>query len=115
MCTEGIPFRRPLALKVIVCKESMCPPGPDSNARKLALQEVRNMAAIRHPHIVVYVASFEDYCIQTRRLEVSRRQRPHHPREVFHTNQQIIKKHIMGIAMYPPAVRLPPLLFPRHH
>lgn len=100
---KSIPFRRPLALKVIVCKESMRPPGPDSNARRLALQEVRNMAAIRHPHIVVYVASFEDYCLQTRRVEVSHRPRPHRPREVFHMNQQTIKKHIIAIAMYPPA------------
>ncbi|KAK1836701.1 kinase-like domain-containing protein [Podospora conica] len=100
---KSIPFRRPLALKVIVCKETMRPPGPDSNARRLALQEIRNMAAIRHPHIVVYVASYEDYCLQTRRVEVSHRPRPHRPREVFHMNQQTIKKHIIAIAMYPPA------------
>jgi len=102
---QGYQFRRPLALKVIVCKESTRPPGPDSDARRLALQEVRNMAAIRHPHIVVYVASFEDYCLQTRRItrEVIHRPRPQRPREVFHASQQTIKKHIMGIAMYPPA------------
>ncbi|KAK3350028.1 kinase-like domain-containing protein [Lasiosphaeria hispida] len=99
---KGYTYHRPMALKVIVCKESLRPPGPNSNARKLALQEVRNMSAIRHPHIVVYVASFEDYCIRTRELEVSR---PRHgrPREVVHRNDQIIKKHILGIAMYPPA------------
>jgi len=100
---QGYAYRRPLALKIIVCKESTRPPGPDSNARRLALQEVRNMAAIRHPHIVVYVASFEDYCLQTRRVQV--RDRPHHrPRDVYSTkNHQTIKKHILGIAMYPPA------------
>ncbi|KAK0641138.1 kinase-like domain-containing protein [Cercophora newfieldiana] len=98
----GYEYRRPLALKVIVCKESTRPPGPDSNARRLALQEVRNMAAIRHPHIVVYVASFEDYCLQTRRLHINNR--PHHrPRDVFNRTHQTIKKHILGIAMYPPA------------
>ncbi|KAK0617316.1 kinase-like domain-containing protein [Immersiella caudata] len=100
---QGYHYRRPLALKVIVCKENTRPPGPDSNARRLALQEVRNMAAIRHPHIVVYVASFEDYCLQTRRLQLHHN-RPHHrPRDVFNRSQVTIKKHILGIAMYPPA------------
>jgi len=99
---KGYNYLRPLALKVIVCKESSRPPGPDSNARRLALQEVRNMADIKHHHIVVYVASYEDYCLQTRKIEISHRPKPHR-REVFHMNQQIIKKHILGIAMYPPA------------
>ncbi|KAK5662007.1 hypothetical protein OQA88_10118 [Cercophora sp. LCS_1] len=98
----GANFHRPLALKVIVCKENSRPPGPDSNSRRLALQEVRNMAAIKHPHIVVYVASYEDYCLQSRKVEV--RDRPRNPRpQVFHSNTQNIKKHILGIAMYPPA------------
>jgi serine/threonine protein kinase len=99
---EGIRFHRPLALKVIVCKESMRPPGPDSNARRLALQEIRNMAAVRHPHIVAYVASYEDYCLQTRRVEVGRRPRPHAIRTIQAMEHHTIKKHIMGIAMYPP-------------
>ena len=99
---KGHPYRRPLALKVIVCKERARAPGPDSNARRSALREVRNMSAIRHPHIVVYVASFEDYCLQTKRLEITRGRSPR-PRQVFHTSQQAISKHILGIAMYPPA------------
>lgn len=60
------------------------------------------MAAIRHPHIVVYVASYEDYCLSSRKVEV--RDRPRHQRpQVVHRNTQGIKKHILGIAMYPPA------------
>ncbi|KAK0628824.1 kinase-like domain-containing protein [Bombardia bombarda] len=118
-CPDQYAYKHPLALKIIVCKESMRPPGPDSNVRKRALEEVRNMAAVRHPHMVAYVASFEDYCIQT--LQVRHR---HHrttsnseqpPRSVFshhkpsdnqqyqHQQQQRIKRHILGIAMYPPA------------
>jgi hypothetical protein len=59
------------------------------------------MAVIRHPHIVVYVTSFEDYCLQTRRVEVSHRPRPHRPREVFHMNQQTIKKHTIPPRWFP--------------
>ncbi|KAK1759553.1 kinase-like domain-containing protein [Echria macrotheca] len=102
---KGYNYRRPLALKVIVCKDvvSSRPPGPNSEARRLALQEVQNMAAIRHPHIVVYVASYEEYCLQTRKVETTRRSPRPGRREVFHVNQQVINKHILGIAMYPPA------------
>ncbi|KAK4445253.1 hypothetical protein QBC34DRAFT_333410 [Podospora aff. communis PSN243] len=100
---EGIPFQHPLALKVIVCKEATRPPGPDSNARRLALHDIQNMATVRHPHIVVYVASFEDYCVQTRRLDMARRRpRPTTKLTPLVSNHQFIKKHIMGIAMYPP-------------
>ncbi|KAL2162045.1 hypothetical protein VTH06DRAFT_7830 [Thermothelomyces fergusii] len=98
---EGNPYRRPLALKVIVCKEKTRPPGPDSNARSNALKEVKTMSSLRHPHIVVYVASFEDYCIQTR--EIGRRPRSRGNTTLFRVNQRI-KKHILGIAMYPPAM-----------
>ncbi|KAL2176160.1 kinase-like domain-containing protein [Thermothelomyces heterothallicus CBS 202.75] len=98
---EGHPYRRPLALKVIVCKEKTRPPGPDSKARSNALKEVKTMSSLRHPHIVVYVASFEDYCIQTR--EIGRRPRGRDSTTLFRVNQRI-KKHILGIAMYPPAV-----------
>ncbi|KAK4190840.1 kinase-like domain-containing protein [Podospora australis] len=97
-CPDEYSYRRPLALKIIVCKENARPPGPDSDVRKLALQEVKTMASIRHPHIVVYVASFEDYCISTREVK----QRRGRARAVFKVDQQI-KKHILGIAMYPPA------------
>jgi len=115
---EGQAYRRPLALKVIVCKENTRPPGPDSEVRKKALEEVRNMAQVRHPHIVAYVASFEDYCIQTKKIgQPMRRNRDKDrdkdraavkavakklaARSVFVAQQ--IKKHILGIAMYPPA------------
>lgn len=97
---EGYSYRRPLALKVIVCKENSRAPGPDSRARSDALKEVKNMSALRHPHIVAYVASFEDYCIQTR--EIKRRPRGKAHTAFFKVNQKI-KKHILGIAMYPPA------------
>ncbi|KAK3292717.1 kinase-like domain-containing protein [Chaetomium fimeti] len=97
---EGYAYRRPLALKVIVCKENSRPPGPDSKARSDALKEVRTMSSLRHPHIVAYVASFEDYCIQTR--EIKRRQRGKAHAMLLRVNQRI-KKHILGIAMYPPA------------
>ncbi|KAL2260498.1 hypothetical protein VTK26DRAFT_5460 [Humicola hyalothermophila] len=96
---DGINYRRPMALKVIVCKENVRPPGPDSKARSDALKEVATTARLRHPHIVAYVASFEDYCIQTREVK-------HRPsgkaRAVFKVDQRI-KRHILGIAMYPPA------------
>ncbi|EAQ85102.1 hypothetical protein CHGG_09116 [Chaetomium globosum CBS 148.51] len=97
---EGYAYRRPLALKVIVCKENSRPPGPDSKARSDALKEVRTMSSLRHPHIVAYVASFEDYCIQTR--EIKRRPRGKSHGILISANQRI-KKHILGIAMYPPA------------
>lgn len=96
---EGYAYRRPLALKVIICKENSRPPGPDSKVRVEALKEVMTTASLKHPHIVAYVASFEDYCIQTREI----RQRPRgKARAVFKVDQQI-KRHILGIAMYPPA------------
>ncbi|KAK3381430.1 kinase-like domain-containing protein [Podospora didyma] len=96
---EGYSYKRPLAVKVIICNENTRPPGPDSNVRRLALEEVRNMAAIRHPHIVVYVASFEDYCIQTKQVK----QRMGNRRIVVRLDQQV-RRHILGIVMYPPAV-----------
>ncbi|KAK4232465.1 putative Serine/threonine-protein kinase [Podospora fimiseda] len=91
------PYRRTLALKVIICNDNSRPPGPDSSVRMKALEEVRTMASIKHHHLVKYVASFEDYCISTH--EVKRRQKA---RAVFKVNQQI-KRHILGIAMYPAA------------
>ncbi|KAK4103193.1 kinase-like protein [Parathielavia hyrcaniae] len=97
---KGYAYRRPLALKVIICKESTRPPGPDSEARSNALKEVKTMSKLRHPHIVAYVASFEDYCIQSR--EVRRRPRGGGHAVLFRVNQRI-RKHILGIAMYPPA------------
>ncbi|KAK4039237.1 kinase-like domain-containing protein [Parachaetomium inaequale] len=97
---EGYAYRRPLALKVIVCKENSRPPGPDSKARSDALKEVKTMSSLRHPHIVAYVASFEDYCIQTREIRRHPRGRGHSV--LFRVNQRI-KKHVLGIAMYPPA------------
>lgn len=100
---DGQGYRRPLALKVIVCKENTRPPGPDSNVRKLALQEVQNMVAVRHPHIVVYVASFEDYCISNRQVRQRRVAGAGAGRAIFKRVDQQIKRHILGIAMYPPA------------
>ncbi|KAK4127203.1 kinase-like protein, partial [Parathielavia appendiculata] len=97
---EGYAYRRPLALKVIVCKQNSRPPGPDSEARSNALKEVKTMSRLRHPHIVAYVASFEAYCIQTR--EVRRRPRAGAHAVLLRVNQRI-RKHILGIAMYPPA------------
>ena len=97
---EGYGYRRPLALKVIVCKENSRPPGPESKARDDALKEVMTMTSIRHPHIVAYVASFEDYCIQTR--EIKKRPRGKAHAMLSQVNQRI-KKHVLGIAMYPPA------------
>ena len=98
---EGYAYRRPLALKVIVCKENSRPPGPDSKARSDALKEVKTMSSLRHPHIVAYVASFEDYCIQTR--EIKRRPQGKKPHSTATVNQRI-KKHVLGIAMYPPGL-----------
>ncbi|KAK3401636.1 kinase-like domain-containing protein [Sordaria brevicollis] len=100
---DGQGYRRPLALKVILCKENTRPPGPDSNVRKLALQEVQNMVAVRHPHIVVYVASFEDYCISNRQVRQRRVAGAGAGRAIFKRVDQQIKRHILGIAMYPPA------------
>ncbi len=99
-CPEAYGYRRPLALKVIVCKENSRPPGPDSAARGDALKEVKTMSSLRHPHIVAYVASFEDYCIQTREIK----RRPHGKKTHSTLSQvnQRIKKHVLGIAMYPP-------------
>ncbi|KAL2136085.1 hypothetical protein VTI74DRAFT_5491 [Chaetomium olivicolor] len=99
---EGYAYRRPLALKVIVCKENSRPPGPDSTARSNALKEVKVMSDLRHPHIVAYVASFEDYCLQSREIK----RRPHgkaHAASMIRVNERI-KKHILAIAMYPPAM-----------
>ncbi|KAL1842923.1 hypothetical protein VTJ49DRAFT_3711 [Mycothermus thermophilus] len=106
---EGYPYRRPLAVKIIVCKEYARPPGPDSKARMDALKEVKTMSMLRHPHIVVYVASFEEYCLQNR--EISRKIKSKSKTHGKDQNQvagfgkadQRIKKHILGIAMYPPA------------
>ncbi|KXX81548.1 hypothetical protein MMYC01_202743 [Madurella mycetomatis] len=60
---EGYSYRRPLALKVIVCKDNFRLSGPDSRVRRKALEEVKNMTNIQRPHTVAYAASFEDYCI----------------------------------------------------
>ncbi|GAB1315812.1 non-specific serine/threonine protein kinase [Madurella fahalii] len=98
---EGYSYRRPLALKVIVCKDNFRPPGPDSWVRRKALEEVKNMTNIRHPHIVAYVASFEDYCIQP--SESRSRQGKGRRLSFVGTHPQHIKRHILGIAMYPPA------------
>lgn len=98
---EGYAYRRPLALKVIVCKEHSRPPGPNSKARSDALKEVKTMSLLRHPHIVAYVASFEDYCIQTREI---RRRPPHGKAHAMGSVvSEKIKKHVLAIAMYPPA------------
>lgn len=97
---DGYAYRRPLALKVIVCKEYSRPPGPDSKARSDALKEVATTASLKHPHIVVYVASFEDYCVQTR--EIKYRPRGKGSAVVSKVDRQV-KRHILGIAMYPPA------------
>ncbi|KAK4166420.1 kinase-like domain-containing protein [Cladorrhinum sp. PSN259] len=97
-CPDGYNYRRPLALKVIVCNDNSRPPGPDSIVRLKALEEVQTMASVKHPHIVVYVASFEDYCISTHEVK----QRRPKARAVFRVSQQI-KLHVLGIAMYPPA------------
>ncbi|KAM7199431.1 Protein kinase-like domain containing protein [Rhypophila sp. PSN 637] len=96
---QQVDHRRPLALKVILCtdKSRGSPGGPRSRARKQALEEVRNMSRIRHSHIVVYVASFEDYCIHT-----TRNKRIKNGVKVT-VVQEEIRKHILGIAMYPPA------------
>ncbi len=95
---ESTGYARTLALKVIVCKEERRHPGPDSEARRLALTEVRNMSKIRHPHIVVYVASFEDYCLLG---DHGRR----HTRGGIKraAGREQIKKHILCIAMFPAA------------
>ncbi|KAM7198883.1 Protein kinase-like domain containing protein [Naviculisporaceae sp. PSN 640] len=94
---QALLHKRPLALKVILCTEKSRPGGPRSRARKQALEEVRNMANIRHSHIVVYVASFEDYCIQS-----TRSKRIKDGKRIV-TVEEEIRKHILGIAMYPPA------------
>lgn len=90
-------YKRPLALKVIVCTDKTRTPGPRSRARRQALQEVRNMTKIRHSHIVVYVASFEDYCIY-----ITKRKTIKNGVKVSVTEEEI-QRHILGIAMYPPA------------
>ncbi|KAK3941591.1 kinase-like domain-containing protein [Diplogelasinospora grovesii] len=95
-------YKRPLALKIIYCKEDKRPPGPDSGVRKKALQEVRNMAAVRHPHIVVYVASFEDCCIRNYKAAKSVKQNKSKA-TATHMDQRI-SRHILGIAMYPPGL-----------
>lgn len=98
-CPPGYGYRRPLALKVIVCNEtSGNSSGPESSTRLKALEEIQTMASIKHPHIVVYVASFEDYCIQGQEMRVRRAR----ARSVFRVTQRI-RRHVMGIAMYPPA------------
>ncbi|KAL2266219.1 hypothetical protein VTJ83DRAFT_5571 [Remersonia thermophila] len=104
---EGYLYRRPLAVKIIICKEHTRPPGPDSKARMDALKEVKTMSMLRHPHIVAYVASFEEYCLQSREIRRKTKSR------AFGKDQDQaaesgkmdprIKKHILGIAMYPPA------------
>ncbi|KAK4241755.1 kinase-like domain-containing protein [Achaetomium macrosporum] len=95
---DGYMYRLPLALKVIVCTESARPPGPDSKARSDALKEVKTMSELRHPHIVAYVASFEAFSLQTREIRNGGRAR----RDAGQAHQRV-KKHILGIAMYPPA------------
>ena len=96
---ESTGYTRTLALKVIVCKEARRHPGPDSEARRLALTEGRNMSKIRHPHIVVYVASCEQYCYQGEH-------RQHNMRSGIKKagRPRLINKHILCIAMYPAAV-----------
>ncbi|KAK1767702.1 kinase-like domain-containing protein [Phialemonium atrogriseum] len=91
-------YRRPLALKVIPCSDGSNPLGPANPARANALREVHNMKGVRHPHIVVYVASFEDYCMENRkqvRFTKNGRQR--------HFTRPVISDHNLCIAMYPPA------------
>lgn len=90
-------YKRPLALKVIPCSDGANPLGPANPARASALREVHNMKGVRHPHIVVYVASFEDYCMEERRQAryVNGRQR-------YYT-RPVISDHNLCIAMYPPA------------
>ncbi|KAJ4293791.1 hypothetical protein N0V88_005301 [Collariella sp. IMI 366227] len=102
MPPEECGYRWPLALKVITCKEYSRPPGPDSFARSNALKEVKMMSGLRHPHIVAYVASFEDHCLQNR--EIKRRPNGKALASSAVKVNQRIKKHILGIAMYPPAM-----------
>jgi serine/threonine protein kinase len=92
-------FRRPLALKVIRCRENMALPGPSSEARSKALKEVRTMSRLRHPHIVAYVASFESYCFQTRQIRYRLQQRASNGAAC----KPRVKEHVLAIAMYPPA------------
>jgi len=90
-------YKRPLALKVIVCKDKVFSPGPRTRARKRALEEVRNMAKIRHSHIVAYVSSFENYCIHVTKRKIIKNG------VKTLTTEEEIQNHILGIAMYPPA------------
>lgn len=96
---EGISDWGPLALKIIVCHSDNSPPGPDSTGRLHALQAVHKLSMISHHHIAVYVASFEDYCVSSRvrRLIGTRKQ------SAIVKNHQHIRKHILGVALYPPA------------
>jgi serine/threonine protein kinase len=90
-------YKRPLALKVIPCSDGSNPLGPANPARASALREVHNMKGVRHPHIVAYVASFEDYCMEERKQArfINGRQR-------YYT-RPVISDHNLCIAMYPPA------------
>ena len=90
-------YRRPLALKVIPCSDGTNPLGPANPARASALREVQNMKGVRHPHIVVYVASFENYCMDNKKQIHYRRGRPRH------STRLVIADHNLCIAMYPPA------------
>lgn len=95
-----VTYPRSLALKVIVCRSHDRPPGPDSTARRSTLQALSKLSGIQHPHVVVYVASFEDYCLSTRQV----RQRRGRKQEISTlSTSQVIKKHIFGVAVYPPA------------
>jgi len=111
----GVDYGRPLALKVISLRDGSRPMGATSQARLRALGEVATLAALRHPHIVRYVASYEEFSVQPWLL-------PHwSPRPKSHSAKQLAKaaapepdddvnsgrstrigRHVLGIAMYPP-------------
>lgn len=60
---EGYLYWWLFVLKIIICKDNLWLFGFDSYVRMLVLEEVRNMVLIKYFYIVVYVVSFEDYCI----------------------------------------------------
>ncbi|KAK0659786.1 hypothetical protein QBC41DRAFT_262105 [Cercophora samala] len=99
---DDFTYQRLLALKVIVCRPNNRPPGPDSTDRTLTLQALNKLTTVKHPHVVRYVASFEDYCVSTREIR-QRRPRNQASKQAFTAKSQQIKKHIIGVAVYPPA------------
>jgi hypothetical protein len=88
-------YKRPLALR---CIDGKNPLGSQSLARKKALKEVLHMSHLRHPHIVVYIASFESYSSMSRS---GRRLVKGEWRTITHEK---INQHYLSIAVQPPRI-----------